>query len=56
MIGEPKCEFRSTDNTKDSLTQGQFYFVNLITVVPPAKYVELRVQYTDAGLSAYIEG
>ena len=56
LIGEPRCEFRSTDNTKDSLAQGQFYFVNLITVVPPAKYVELRVQYTDAGLAAYIEG
>ena len=55
LIGEPKCEFRPTDNTKDSLAQGQFYFCNIITVVPPAKYVELQVQYTDQGLSVFLE-
>ena len=55
LVGDPKCEFRALDNTSDTIGQGQFYFVNIATVVPPAKYLELGIQYTDAGLSAYIE-
>lgn len=56
LVGDPKCEFRPIDNTADTIGQGQFYFTNIATVVPPAKYLELGVMYTDAGLSAYIEG
>lgn len=55
LVGNPTCEFRPVDNTSDSLEKGQFYFTNICTVTPPAKYVELQVQYTDAGLSAFIE-
>lgn len=55
LVGDPKCEFRPIDNTADTIGQGQFYFTNIATVVPPAKYLELGIQYTDAGLSAYIE-
>lgn len=55
LVGDPKCEFRPIDNTADTIGKGQFYFTNIATIVPPAKYLELGIQYTDAGLSAYIE-
>ena len=55
LVGDPKCEFRPINNTSDTIGKGQFYFTNICTVVPPAKYVELRIAYTDAGLSAFIE-
>ena len=54
LVGDPTCEFRPVDNTSDTIGQGQFYFRNICTVVPPAKYVELGIAYTDAGLSAFI--
>ena len=55
LVGDPKCEFRPIDNSSDTIGKGQFYFTNICTVVPPAKYVELGIAYTDAGLSAFIE-
>ena len=55
LVGDPTCEFRPLDNTSDTLGKGQFYFLNIATVVPPAKFVELDIQYTAAGLSAYIQ-
>ena len=55
LVGNPRCEFRSIDNSSDTIGKGQFYFTNIATVVPPAKYLELGIQYTDAGLEAYIE-
>ena len=55
LVGDPKCEFRPINNTADTIGKGQFYFTNICTVVPPAKYVELGIAYTDAGLSAFIE-
>ena len=55
LVGSPQCLFRPVDNTSDTIGKGQFYFTNIATVVPPAKYVELQLQYTDSGLSAYIE-
>ena len=55
IVGNPKCEFRPIHNTSSTLGKGQFYFTNICTVVPPAKYVELRIAYTDAGLKAFIE-
>ena len=54
LVGDPRCEFRSINNTVDTIGKGQFYFNNICTVVPPAKYVDLAIQYTDAGLAAYI--
>lgn len=56
LVGEPKCEFSPIDNSADTLGKGQFYFRNIATVVPPAKYIELGIAYTDDGLSAYLEG
>ena len=55
LVGDPTCEFRPINNTANTIGKGQFYFTNICTVVPPAKYVELRIAYTDAGLSAFIE-
>ena len=55
LVGDPKCEFRPINNSSDTIGKGQFYFTNICTVVPPAKYVELGIAYTDAGLSAFIE-
>ena len=55
LVGDPQCLFRPVDNTSDSLGKGNFVFTNIATVVPPAKYLELQVQYTDSGLTAYIE-
>ena len=55
LVGDPTCEFRPINNTADTIGKGQFYFTNICTVVPPAKYVELGIAYTDAGLSAFIE-
>lgn len=55
LVGDPTCEFRPIDNSSDTIGKGQFYFANICTVVPPAKYVELGIAYTDAGLSAFIE-
>lgn len=55
LVGDPKCEFRALDNSSSTIGAGQFYFTNIATVVPPAKYIDLAVQYTDSGLSAYVE-
>lgn len=55
IVGSPRCEFRALDNSADTLGQGQFYFTNIATIVPPAKYIDLGIQYTDAGLTAYVE-
>ena len=55
LVGDPRCEFRPINNTSDTIGKGQFYFRNVCTVVPPAKYVELGIAYTDAGLQAFIE-
>lgn len=55
LIGNPQCLFRPLDNTSDSIGKGQFYFTSIATVVPPSKFVDLGVQYSGAGLSAYIQ-
>lgn len=55
LVGSPRCEFRPVDNSSDTIGKGQFYFTSIATVVPPAKYLELGIQYTSEGLSAYIE-
>ena len=55
LIGDPVCEFKPTENITDTLQQGQFYFTNIYTVVIPAKFVQMNLQWTNAGLSAYIE-
>ena len=55
LIGTPKCEFRALDNDSNTLGKGQFYFTDIVTATIPAKYLQLNIQYTDEGLSAYLE-
>ena len=54
LVGDPRCEFRAIDNSTDTIGKGQFYFTSIATVVPPAKYIDLGIAYTDEGLSAYL--
>ena len=56
LIGSPRCEFRPVDNTKDTIKQGQFYFYDVLTYTPPAKYIDLGVAFTDEGYLVYLEG
>lgn len=54
LIGAPKCEFRPIDNTTDTVQRGQFHFTNINTYTVPAKYIDLKVVYTSAGIESYI--
>ena len=54
LIGEPKCEFRSEDNTSDTLGLGQFYFTNVYTNSIPAKYLQFNLVWTAEGLNALL--
>lgn len=54
LIGEPRCEFRKDENTETG--QGHFYFTDVYTPTMPAKYIQLNLVYTTAGLAAYTEG
>jgi phage tail sheath protein FI len=55
LIGSPRCEFSPIDNTKESISQGHFYFKDFITYTPPAKYIDLGVSFTDEGYTVYLE-
>lgn len=54
LIGSPMIEFRSVDNTIDTLQQGQFYFRDLCTVTPPAKALDLKTTFTSDGFKVYL--
>lgn len=56
LIGSPRCEFRPVDNTQDTIKQGQFYFYDVVTYTPPAKYIDLGVAFSDEGYLVYLEG
>jgi phage tail sheath protein FI len=53
LIGEPICEFRSVDNGVDQLAQGYFTWSIQATPTIPAKFMNLKVAYSQAGLSVY---
>lgn len=55
LIGDPKIEFRPDDNSLSTLQQGQFYFTELATVTPPAKYIEMKLSFTSDGFKVYLE-
>lgn len=55
LVGNPKCEFRATDNTSDTLGQGQFYFTDTYTSAIPAKYLQMNLVWTSEGLNSYLE-
>ena len=55
LIGDPKIEFRPDANTLNTLQQGQFYFTELATVTPPAKFIEMKLSFTSDGFKVYLE-
>lgn len=52
LVGDPKAEFK--ENTVETLALGQFYFTNIATPTVPAKYIEMNLQHTVDGISAYL--
>lgn len=55
LIGEPLCEFSPLDNSTDGVAQGQFVWRIADTPTIPFKYGNLKVAYTQAGLSVYMQ-
>lgn len=55
LIGEPVCEFSPLDNSTDGVAQGQFVWRIADTPTIPFKYGNLKVAYTQAGLSVYMQ-
>ena len=55
LIGEPICEFRAVDNGDDQVAQGYFTWSIQATPTIPAKYMNLKVAYSQAGLSVYTQ-
>jgi hypothetical protein len=55
LIGSPKIEFRAIDNITDTLMKGEFYFTELATVVPPSKFLDMKLTFTSEGYSVYVE-
>ena len=56
LIGEPSVEFRPIDNPVDDIQRGEFTFTIATTPTIPAKYLNAKVIYTQAGLSVYTTG
>lgn len=56
LLGYPKCEFRPLDNTIETIQRGEFYFTNIITTTPPARYIDLKVGFTSEGYAVLLEG
>lgn len=55
LIGEPVCEFSPLDNPVDGVAQGQFVWRIADTPTIPFKFGNLKVAYTQAGLSVYMQ-
>jgi hypothetical protein len=55
LIGEPVCEFSPLDNPVDGVAQGQFVWKIADTPTIPFKFGNLKVAYTQAGLSVYMQ-
>jgi hypothetical protein len=53
LLGKPKVEFLSVDNTIDNIQRGEFRFTIATTPTIPAKYLFAKVVYTTVGLSVY---
>ena len=54
LIGSPRCVFTAADNTTDTIQKGEFYFEELCTVTPPAKYIDFNFVFTSEGFSVYL--
>ena len=55
LIGSPKCYFSETENSTETAQQGQFYFEDVVTVTPPAKYIDMKIIFTSEGFVVYQE-
>ena len=55
IVGDAACEFKAADNPVDNIAQGQFVWSLQATITPPLKYADLKVAYSQAGLSVYYE-
>lgn len=55
LIGSPKCYFSETENSTETAQQGQFYFEDVVTVTPPAKYINMKIIFTSEGFVVYQE-
>lgn len=55
LIGSPKCYFSETENSTETAQQGQFYFEDVATVTPPAKYIDMKIIFTSEGFVVYQE-
>lgn len=54
LVGYPRCEFRSTDNTIETIQRGEFYFTNILTVTSPSRYLDLKIVFTSEGYSVLL--
>ena len=54
LLGYPKCEFRSDDNTVETIQSGRFYFTNILTVTAPARYIDLKIVFTSEGYAVLL--
>lgn len=55
LAGSPTIVFDAADNPGASVAEGDFVFDVAVTPTVPLKSATVRVSYTDAGLSAYVE-
>lgn len=55
LIGSPKCYFSETENSTDTAQKGQFYFEDVVTVTPPAKFIDMKIIFTSEGFVVYQE-
>ena len=56
LIGAPEILFLESENSTDSLVNGDFRWDIAATPTPPLKSATVYVAYTDAGFSVYYEG
>ena len=52
LIGDPVCEFRSSENSVNDMVNGDFVWNEVLTPTPPLKSATGKVTYTDEGFEA----
>ena len=55
LIGSPRCVFSEAENSSETAQKGEFYFEDVITITPPAKYIKLKVIFSSEGYIVYQE-
>lgn len=49
-------EFRTSENPKNDLINGDFVFNTMVTNTPPGKSLSTKIQYTSEGINTFIGG